>query len=137
MADILVAYDPEQPAGERLAPEVISEIQLVAPNDVQDGAITTSKLAVGAVEEDNIADGAVGTAQIANGGVAAANLATAAVTAGKIQAEAVGFAAAGPGVATAQDSSNNNIALRFVPITAALYAALTPPDPNTIYLIDG
>jgi hypothetical protein len=137
VADIVVAYDPEQPAGERLAPEVIAEIQLVAPNDVQDGAITSTKLAAGAVEEANIAAGAVGSPELANGAVNAAALASGAVTSGKIAAGAVGFAAAGAGVATAEDSSSNPIALRFVPITAALYAGLTTPDPNTIYLIDG
>lgn len=137
MADIVVAYDPEQPAGERLAPEVIAEIQLVAPNDVQDGAITNLKLATGAVEESNIAAGAVGSTELAAGAVNAAALASNAVTSGKLAAGAVGFAAAGAGVATVQDSSGNNISLRIVPITAALYAAIVSPDPNTLYAIDG
>lgn len=137
MADIVVAYDPEQPAGERLAPEVIAEIQLVAPNDVQDGAITTTQIAAATIEESNMAANSVGAPELINGSVGAAALASSAVTAGKIQAGAVGFAAAGAGVTTVQDSSGNNISLRIVPITAALYAALSPPDPNTLYAIDG
>ncbi|WAB09212.1 hypothetical protein SEA_LITTLEMUNCHKIN_36 [Gordonia phage LittleMunchkin] len=135
MADLFVGYDPAQPAGQRFAPEVRAEIAEVAPDNIDNGSVTTAKLANDAVTGDKIAPGAVNTTEIATGGVGAANLATDAVTTVKLANDSVTAAKAGLGVPTAHDASGNDISVDFVPITAAAYGALTTPDPNTFYFI--
>jgi hypothetical protein len=137
MSDVLVGYDPDQPAGERFAPEVVAEIEIVSPNDVQDGAITTLQIASNTIQEDNMAPESVGAAELINGAVGTAALANGAVTAGKIANGAVGMLAAGAGVATATDNNGNALTLTIVPITAAQYAALSPPVATALYFIDG
>ncbi len=134
MADLFIAYDPEADAGERLAPEVRTEIAVVAPSAVLNGSITTAKLADDAVTQDKIYPGAVGSVEIATGGVDAVNIAAGAVSSDKLAAGAVVPASCGTGVPTAVDNSDNpaETILKFV--TAAEYGALTP-DPNTVYLI--
>lgn len=134
MADLVVGYDPAQPAGQRFAPEVRAEIAEVAPDNIDNGSVTTAKLADDAVTAAKIAPGAVGTVEIANGGVGTANLATDAVTTVKIADGAVTADKAGVGIMKARDSAGNPINLTGVPITAAAYGAITP-DPNTVYLI--
>ena len=134
MADLLVAYDPAQPVGERLAPEVRAEIAELAPSTVDNGSITTAKLADDAVTTAKLAPGAVTSVEIATGGVSAVNLATDAVTTVKLADGAVTGDKVGTGVMKAYDSAGNAISLRGVPITAAAYGAITP-DPGTVYLI--
>lgn len=135
MADLLVGYDPAQPAGSRFAPEVRAEIAEVAPDNIDNGSVTTAKLANDAVTGDKIAPGAVSSTEIAQNGVASVNLASGAVTSSKIADDAVTADKAGLGVPTARDNSTNPIGLTFVPLTAAQYGAISSPDPNTIYLI--
>ncbi|QFG11183.1 hypothetical protein PBI_CLOVERMINNIE_36 [Gordonia phage CloverMinnie] len=134
MAELLVGYDPSQPVGQRLAPEVIAEIEEVAPSNLDNGSVTTAKLADDAVNQDKIAPGAVGTVEIETGGVNTANLATDSVTTVKLADDSVTDEKAGLGVATAHDSAGNPITLDAVPITAAAYGSITP-DPNVLYLI--
>jgi len=54
MTDLWVAYDPAKEPGDRLAPEVVDEIQIIAQAgvdsvvgsaDLEDGAVTTPKIA--------------------------------------------------------------------------------------------
>jgi len=134
VADLFIAYDPEADAGERLAPEVRTEIAVVAPSAVLNGSITTAKLADDAVTQDKIYPGAVGSVEIATGGVSAVNIATDAVSSDKIAAGAVVPASCGTGVPTAVDNADNPTETIFKFVTAAEYGALTP-DPNTVYLI--
>lgn len=134
MAELLVGYDPSQPVGQRLAPEVIAEIEEVAPSNLDNGSVTTAKLADDAVTQAKIGPGAVGSVEIETGGVASANLATDAVTTVKLADDSVTDEKAGLGVATAHDASGNPITLDAVPITAAQYGSITP-DPNVLYLI--
>lgn len=135
MADQFIAFDPEADEGERLAPEVRTEIAFVAPSAVLNGSITTAKLADDAVTQDKVAPGAVGSVEIVTGGVEAANLAAEAVTTGKIAADAVTPAKCGTGVVTAVDSSGNDVETREMYLTAIEYAAINTPDPNTTYYI--
>lgn len=134
MADLLVGYDPTKPVGQRLAPEVVQEIEEVAPSNLDNGSVTTAKLANDAVTEDKIAPGAVGGVELATGGVGTVNLATDAVTTDKLADDSVTADKAGVGVTTAHDSAGNPITLDAVPITAAAYGSITP-DPNVLYLI--
>ncbi|QNL30161.1 hypothetical protein SEA_MARIOKART_34 [Gordonia phage Mariokart] len=134
MADLLVGYDASQPPGSRFAPEVNAEIAEVAPDNIDNGSVTTAKLADDAVTTGKIAPGAVTTVEIATGGVGSTNLATDAVTSVKIAAGAVTGAKVGPGVMRAKDISGNEITLTGVPTTASAYGAITP-DPNTLYFI--
>ncbi|QDF17566.1 hypothetical protein SEA_YAGO84_34 [Gordonia phage Yago84] len=135
MADLLVGYDPSQPAGQRFAPEVRAEIAEVAPDNIDNGSVTTAKLANDAVTGDKLAPGAVGSTEIATGGVGTANLANDAVTTAKLANDSVTGAKAGLGIATAHDAAGNETSIDFVPITAAQYGALGTPDPNTVYFI--
>jgi len=134
VADLFIAYDPSADPGERLAPEVRTEIAVVAPSAVLNGSITTAKLADDAVTQAKIYPGAVGSTEIATGGVAAVNMATGAVESDALAAGAVVPAACGTGVPTAVDSADNpaETVLKF--LTSAEYGALTP-DPNTLYFI--
>ena len=134
MADLFIAYDPEADAGERLAPEVRTEIAVVAPSAVLNGSITTAKLADDAVTQDKIYPGAVGSVEIATGGVNTVNIATGAVSSDKLAAGAVVPASCGTGVPTAVDSADNPAETIIKFVTAAEYGALTP-NPNTLYMI--
>ncbi|UJE15689.1 hypothetical protein SEA_LIGMA_34 [Gordonia phage Ligma] len=135
MADLIVGYDPAQPAGERFAPEVREEIAEVAPDNIDNGSVTTAKLADDSVTQAKIAPGAVGSTEVATGGVGSANLATDAVTTVKIADDAVTGDKVGNGVTQARDSAGNQITLTAVPLTAAQYGAIGSPDPNVVYLI--
>jgi hypothetical protein len=135
VADQVVCFDPTQDPGERLAPEVRQEIAEVAPSAVVNGSITTAKLAQDAVTTDKLDDGAVTSPKIAQGGVAAINLGPESVTTAKIADNGVTPEKCGTGVVTAADASNNAVETIISFVTAAEYAALMSPDPNTTYFI--
>lgn len=135
MPELLVAFDTSKPIGQRFAPEVRQEIELLAPSNIPIGGVTTSKIANDAVTQEKIGDDAVGPDQLADQAVGAAALATNAVTTVKIANGAVTSAKVGVGVMKVKDSTGNDITLTGVPVTAAQYAAITSPDPNTLYLI--
>lgn len=135
MADLFIAFDPDADAGERLAPEVRTEIAVVAPSVVVNGSITSAKLASDAVTQAKIYPGAVGTTEVASGGIDAVNLATGAVTTNKLGDNAVTPVKCGTGVPTAVDSSDNPTETILKFLTAAQYAAISTPDPNTVYFI--
>lgn len=132
MADQFIAYDPAANAGERLAPEVRTEIAVVAPSAVLNGSITTAKLAELSVATGKIIDGAVTTTKIATNGVATVNITASSVTTAKIADDAITPAKCATGVPTAVDATNNPLETVFKYLTAAQYAALTP-DANTFY----
>ena len=134
MADLFISYDPAQPAGQRLAPEVREEINEVAPSTLNDGSVITAKLADKAVATAKLGDAAVTSTKIASGAVAAANLGTGAVTTTKLEDDAVTAAKAGTGVVTAYDNNGNPIESKHVYMTVAQYAAITA-DPNTTYFL--
>ena len=135
VADLFIAYDPSQPAGQRLAPEVRTEIAVVAPSTVNNGAITTAKLAPAAVTTDKITNAAVTSAKIAPSGVETSNIKDAAVTTPKLGDASVTRAKAAAGVVTSRDLAGNAFKIDMLPLTAAQYAAIPTPDPNILYLI--
>lgn len=135
MADQFIAYDPSANSGERLAPEVRAEIAVIAPSTVVNGAVTTAKLADDAVTAPKIAAGAVGTTEIGTGAITAVNLASAAVTADKLAAGAVTPAKLGTGVVSSVDSSSSAVSTTIMFLTASQYAAISSPNPNTLYFI--
>lgn len=135
MADQIIAFDPEADPGERLAPEVRTEVAFIAPSSVVNGSITTAKLAEDAVTQGKIAPGAVATTEIATNGVEAVNIAAAAVTEAKLSVNAVTPEKCGTGVPTCVDESDNATEVVFKFMTNAQYAALTSVDPNTVYLL--
>lgn len=135
MPDLVIGYDPSQPPGQRLATEVQQEISVVAPSTVNDGSITEPKFADQAVSTRAIADGAVGSDQIAAGGVDTLNYKDASITAGKLAPGSLTPDNVAAGIVTAQDSAGNDITLTIKFVTAAEYAAIASPDPNTEYHI--
>lgn len=137
MADLFIAYDATQPAGERFASEVRAEIAEVAPSVVDNGSITTNKLHDGAVTADKLGPTAVQTSNLADDAVTAAKLADNAVATAAIADGAVTLAKAGVGVAKATDKTGTARSLTISgPYTAAEYGAIVGgPDPNTIYVI--
>ncbi len=132
--EVLVGIDLSKPEGAQLAPQVIAEIERVAPSTVNDGSITAPKLATAAVTAPKIAAGAVTAPAIGNGEVKNANLGTNSVTTAKIQDNAITPAKAGPGVMTVFDASGNPLAAKLVVMSYAAYGAITP-DPTTLYFL--
>lgn len=132
---IVFALDMDKDVGERLAPEVIAEIQAVAPSVVVDGSITTVKLDEKAVTTNKLADGAVTSPKIATGGVDTVNLADAAVTTPKLADGAVTAPKAGIGVVKSVDADDEPIASTHKYVTTTEYAGIVSPDPNVTYFI--
>lgn len=135
MADKFIAYDDAADPGERFAPEVRAEIAEVAPSVVLNGSITTAKLADDSVTQAKIGQEAVGAAELAPDAVETNKIKSSAVTTGKIAANAVTPPKVGTGVVTAVDSSDATVATVIKYVTAVQYAAITTPDPNTLYFI--
>lgn len=133
--DYVFTFDPTAEAGEKLAPEVRAEIEVLAPSTLNDNAVTTPKIVDGAVTHAKLATDAVYSANIAAGEVDTINLAPDAVTADKIADGAVVPAATGVGVVTAQDSGGVATDLHLVPISVLDHAAIVTPDPTAVYLI--
>lgn len=134
MADQFIAFDPDADEGERLAPEVRTEVAYIAPSAVLNGSITTAKLADLTVTTAKIDADAVTTVKIVDSSVTNAKLASDAVSTTKIAANSVTPPKVGTGVVTATDSAGATVATTIKYVTAAQYAGLTP-DPNTLYFI--
>jgi len=131
-----VMMDTARPVGEKLDSEMQAEIEELAPGIPPDGTITEAKLGLHAVTTDKIAPGAVGSAQVGNGALEAVNYAPDSVDTNAIAPGAVTATEAGTGVMTAHDAAGNPITLDAILITAAAYAALPGgPNPNKAYLI--
>lgn len=130
-----IFFRPDEDEGSRLAPEIIAEIQFVAPSTVTNGSITEAKMADDSISTRTIKDGAVTTDELGDVAVTNPKLAPEAVTTDKIDDDAVTRAKAGVGVATAVDSTDSPINLELKRVTEAQMAAITSPDPNTLYLI--
>lgn len=136
MADpLFIAYNPDADPGERLPPEVVAEIEIVAPSSVEDDSLTTAKYKDESVTGAKLKPGAVGTVQLAEHGIEAINLGADCVTRDAIGDGEVLPAACGPGVVTAVDSSDNATETILKPLTAAEYALIVTPDTNTLYFI--
>ena len=130
-----IFFRPDNDEGQKFSPEVIAEIQAVAPSTVTNGSITAAKLADDSVEERAIQDGAVTTDKIGDLAVTTAKLANEAVTTDKIDDDAVTRDKAGVGVVTIVDSTGSPISLEGKRVTEAQMAAITVPDANVLYLI--
>lgn len=136
MGDILPVFDPLADAGQRFkSPAVRAEIAELFPEGVAPGSISEADLANAAVTEAKLAAGAVTHTKIGAQAVQATNLAAESVTSSKIAPDSVGPEHVDLGVVTAQDDAGNDMALRVVKISAANFAALATPDPNTAYFI--
>lgn len=130
---LFAALDLSQPVGERLPPEVIAEIKVVAPSSVENGAITTDKLRDDGVTSRKLAPGAVDERAIGNGQVKNAALGNGAVSESKIADDAVTPAKCGTGVVTATDATGTAVETAIRYVTSAQFAALTTKDPNVLY----
>lgn len=135
MADQFIAYDPTATSGLRLAPEVRAEIVAVAPSTVLNSSISTAKLADDSVTAAKIATGAVTSSELATSAVLAANISTAAVTTTKIADASITPAKTTTGVVTSVDSSDVAAVTVIKYVTAAQYAAIATPNPNTLYFV--
>ena len=136
MADLLVGYDPSKPVGQRLAPEVRTELMLLAPVTMPNGSITGPKIANEAVDTGQVNAGAVTGEKIANEAVDTGKVKAGAVTGEKIADAAITKEKVSAGVATTVNATGDAIQLTLAKVTATEYAALTP-DPNTAYFITG
>lgn len=135
MGDLGVMIDLSRPEREQLAPEVRAEVRRLAPSTVDNGSITSAKLADGSVTRPKLAVGAVGGNTVEVGGIGKAALAVGAVTSDKLADRAVSRAKCGIGVLTVADTDGNPITLEAVPISSLDYAALPARDPEVLYLI--
>lgn len=133
MADgLYIGWEPDNPDGEKLSPEVRAEIARVAPSTLNNGAVTEAKIGTAAVTGSKIADGAVGPSKLAANAVGNGQLANAAVGTTKLAPGAVTPDKAGTGVVVARDANGDPIAATIVPMTSTTYAGTTP-DPDTFY----
>lgn len=135
MAIANVMMDTSAPVGSKLDSEVIAEIEEIAPGIPPDGTITEVKLHTQAVSKDKLKPGAVDSTIIANGGIKAVNYEGKSVGTAAIADGAVGADQAGTGVCTAYDAAGNPVESKRVYLTAAQYALIETPDPNTDYYI--
>jgi hypothetical protein len=129
--------DTSAAAGSKLDPAVRDEIDLIAPSTIDAGDITTDLLADGAVTGPKLGAKAVGTGNIADNAVGTGQLADAAVGTTELGDGAVTAAKAGTGVVRAYDHAGTPVSSAEVYLTAAQYAAIGSPDPNTNYYIIG
>lgn len=131
-------FKPDNDPGEKLAPEVVAEIAIVAPSTVTSGSITTAKLAEKAVTTSKIDDLGVTTEKIADGDITTVKIAANGVTAAKIEDHCIGPLQTDTGVVTIVDSTATSINARIMRVTAAQMATINAgtPDPNTLYLIN-
>lgn len=134
MPELIIGYDPLQPIGSRLSPEIIAEIEIVAPSTVNDYSLIEAKYADESVSHRALALGAVFSVNIMTGEVKTDNLADNSVTDTKLAPGSVRPNAAGPGIPTIYDFSNNPISVVFKDCTLAEYASVADPDPDTYYL---
>lgn len=134
-----VMIDLNRPEMQQLAPEVRAEVRRLAPSTIDNGSITTAKLADNAVTYAKILNGAVGGDKLATGGVVTRALANLAVTTAKIADRAVTRAKAGIGTVTARDLIGNDLEMDILPLSSVEYAALeaspSGPSPTTLYFI--
>lgn len=137
MAITNVMFDTTAADGSKLDAAVAAEIDLIAPSSIDAGDITTDLLHDTAVTTAKLADTAVTTAKLADTAVTTAKLADTAITTAKLADDAVTATKTGLGVVTAADHTGNPIASTDVYLSAADYAAIVTPDPNTSYYITG
>ena len=135
MAVTVVALNTSNAVGSKLDPEMIAEIEAVAPSNIDPGEVKAVHIDEEAVERDKIKLGAVDSPQIAEGGVKAINLGAESVTTAKLAPNSVTPEKTGPGIMECRDTAGNPLSIAAVPITALAYAALTTPDPNVLYLL--
>ena len=131
--ELLVGIDLSKPEGEQLAPQVIAEIERVAPSTVNDGSITAPKLATNAVTTPKIAEGAVKSPNIGTGEVKNANLGTSSVSTAKLQDSAVTPEKCGAGVLTIFDGDGNPLEVPVFLMSSAAFGAIVPQ--SAIYLL--
>ena len=133
-----VLIDTAKPAGERLDPLVREEIDEVAPSTVDAGDIETEHLQDLAVTTAKLNNGAVTSPKIATKGVKTANVDDAAIGTPQLADNAVTAAKAGTGVSKAFDAAGNAIENAFVFVTTEQYDILDTGgdlDPNATYMI--
>ncbi|APD19262.1 hypothetical protein SEA_CEPENS_32 [Mycobacterium phage Cepens] len=135
MGIIVLALDTSKPFGQQLSPELIAEIQRVAPSAVSNGSITTAKLRDLAVTAAKLALGAVHSEHIGTGEVKTVNLSDGTVTTEKVADNAITAVKVGIGVVTAVDEDDEPIEKKFKYLTATEFAAIESPDPNVTYMI--
>lgn len=132
-----VMFDGSAAAGSKLDPGVRAEVDFLAPSTIDDGDIDEPMFADGAVSTRALADEAVTTDKLDDLSVTSGKLAAGAVTTAKLDDEAVTADKAGTGVVTAVDHSGTPISSTDMYLTAAQYAAIGTPDPNTTYYLVG
>lgn len=134
MATTSVLFDTAAAPGNKFDPEVVAEVEFLAPG-IDVGEVGTTELADDAVTNAKIAPGAVGTVEIATDGVEAVNIKAGAVGTAELADDGVTAVKAGIGVSTAYDNAGNPVEDKKVYLTSAQYTALVTKDPNTTYYI--
>lgn len=128
-------YNPAAPVGERLAPEIRTEIALLVPTILPANSVGGEQLQEGAVGSEHIGEGAVTEGAYGAGSIHETSIAYQAVTSELIAPGSIHIEHVEAGVATTVDTNEQAVELRFTPLTATEYAAIPSPDPNTIYLV--
>ena len=138
MAVGAVLIDTAAPVGERLDPLVRAEIDEVAPSTVDANDIETEHLKDLAVTTPKLNNGAVTSPKIATKGVKTVNVDDLAIGEAQLKANAVTADKAGIGVSKAYDAEGNAVENAFVFVTTEQYDLLEADeelDPNVTYMI--
>lgn len=135
MAELLVAYDPSKPAGQRLSPEVQAEIALLNPFGVPNLTIGEEKLTDNSVAEGKIKSEAVTKEKIAPEAVDTSRLKPGAVIGTTIGTKVLAATHVDKGIVKVVDVDDNDADVTHKVLTAAQYAAIGTKDPNTVYFL--
>ena len=130
---VKVGSDPEMTPRQQIASSAFAFRSAVA-GTVDDGAITTSKLADGAVTEAKIADGVISTAKISDGAVTTAKIADSSITSSKLTSDiSIPGVLQAASLAGEWDKSSSNY-IRLGDVQIAWGIGGDGPSPETITL---
>jgi hypothetical protein len=133
--DQFIGFNPTAPEGERLAPEVRTEIAYIAPAAITTASVTTPKIKDANVTREKIAPDAIDDTLIADNAVKREHLDTDAVGTAEIEDESVTPAKVAAGIMKFVDTDDEPIDVTGKLMTATAYGALGAVDPNTLYYL--
>jgi hypothetical protein len=114
---------------------VRDEIAELAPIFIEAGTVTESKFGDSAVSTRALASGAVTSPKIAAKALVSEHYADESIPSTALEFGCVTADKAGVGVVTSVNSAGDPVMMTLVVLTAAAWAAIAVPDPNTLYYL--
>lgn len=129
-----VGFNPSAPPGQRLAPEIRTEIAILAPSAVTDLSLTEQKYKDGSVTRVKIAPDSIDDTLIADDAVKREHLAPNAVGTNEVENNSITPPKVGTGVLTIRDHAGAALSVIAEVLTTAEYSGITP-TPNVLYIM--